>query len=92
VGADHFTYEAYDFRHVSSPVTVTIDVGGGGLPGDSNRDGVFDSTDLVQVFQAGQYEDGVLGNSTWSSGDWNGDGEFDSQDLVFAFQAGSYQE
>jgi hypothetical protein len=91
MGEDHFVYEAYDFQHVSSPVTVTIDVGSGGVPGDSDGDGVFNSSDLVLVFQAGQYEDKVAGNSTWSSGDWNGDGEFDSQDLVFAFQVGSYQ-
>ena len=61
-----------------------------GLPGDSNRDGVFNSSDLVFVFQAGEYEDRIAGNSTYEEGDWNGDGEFDSSDLVFAFQAGTY--
>ena len=39
------------------------------IPGDSNRDGFFDSTDLVQVFQAGEYEDGIPLNSTWETGD-----------------------
>ena len=34
-------------------------------PGDANRDGRFDSVDFVQVFQAGEYEDGIAGNSTW---------------------------
>ena len=58
--------------------------------GDSNKDGTFDSGDLVRVFQAGQYEDGILGNSTFDDGDWNGDGEFDSGDLVFAFQSGTF--
>ncbi|MEZ6120531.1 MAG: hypothetical protein R3C28_28695 [Pirellulaceae bacterium] len=59
--------------------------------GDTNRDGVFDSSDLVLVFQFGHYEDTIVGNSSWEHGDWNGDGEFDSSDLVLAFNQGSYQ-
>jgi hypothetical protein len=59
-------------------------------PGDANLDGLFDSRDLVQVFQAGEYEDNRLINSTWATGDWNGDGEFDSADLVSAFQQNVY--
>jgi hypothetical protein len=59
--------------------------------GDSNLDGRFNSGDLVQVFIAGQYEDGVAGNSTWSTGDWNGDGEFNSGDLMFVMQEGGYE-
>ena len=58
--------------------------------GDSNLDGEFNSHDLVTVFQAGQYDDGVDMNSGWSSGDWNGDGDFTSIDLVIAFQDGGY--
>ncbi|MCP4192926.1 MAG: tandem-95 repeat protein [Planctomycetaceae bacterium] len=58
--------------------------------GDSNADGVFDSGDLVAVFRAGEYEDSVLGNSSYAEGDWNADGDFDSGDLVFAFQNGNY--
>ncbi|MCA9218198.1 MAG: lamin tail domain-containing protein, partial [Planctomycetales bacterium] len=42
--------------------------------GDANLDGVFNSTDLVAIFQAAEYEDAVPGNSTWAEGDWNGDG------------------
>ena len=49
------------------------------------------TADLVGVFVAGEYEDGVPGNSTFQEGDWNGDGEFDSQDLVLAFQMGLYE-
>ena len=60
------------------------------IPGDANRDGVFNSTDLVQVFQAGEYEDGIAGNSTWEEGDWDNDQEFTTTDLVVAFQAGWY--
>jgi hypothetical protein len=61
-------------------------------PGDANTDGLFNSTDLVQVFQRGEYEDSVAGNSTWSDGDWNNDNEFDSGDLVAAFQTGKYEQ
>ena len=59
--------------------------------GDSNNDGVFDSADLVAIFAAGEYEDGIESNSTFAEGDWNGDGEFDSSDLVAAFQAATYR-
>ncbi len=58
--------------------------------GDANLDGVFDSSDLVRVFQQGEYEDGQVGNSGWQDGDWDGDGEFSSSDLVFAMQHGGY--
>jgi hypothetical protein len=58
--------------------------------GDSNLDGVFNSTDLVRIFQAGEYEDQIEDNSHWATGDWNCDREFDSSDLIRAFQAGGY--
>ena len=61
------------------------------LPGDSNRDGIFDSRDLLFAFQAGEYEDGELGNSTFEEGDWDGDGDFTTTDLVFAFRSGTYR-
>jgi len=60
--------------------------------GDATLDGEFNSADLIQVFQAGEYEDGALLNSTWSTGDWNADAEFDSGDLVTAFQTGGYEQ
>ncbi len=59
--------------------------------GDANLDGVFTTDDLVSVFVAGEYEDGVAGNSTWATGDWDGDTEFDSADFVAAFSAGGYE-
>jgi hypothetical protein len=61
------------------------------LAGDSNDDGVFNSSDLVRVIQSGEYEDGVPRNTTFDEGDWNGDQEFDSSDLVLAFQFGHYE-
>ena len=58
--------------------------------GDANLDGIFDSTDLILVFTAGQYEDGINRNSTWQTGDWNGDLEFDSGDMIAAFKGGAF--
>jgi len=60
--------------------------------GDADLNGVFDSTDFVVVFQAGQYEAAPGGNSVWETGDWNGDTKFDSSDFVLAFQAGGYEK
>jgi hypothetical protein len=61
------------------------------IPGDADDNGRFDSSDLVAIFQAGEYEDQVPFNSTFEEGDWNGDHEFTSADLVFAMQAGRYE-
>lgn len=58
--------------------------------GDTNLDGIFNSTDLIMVLEAGEYEDGIEGNSSFAEGDWNGDGDFNSNDLIFAFVSGSY--
>ena len=52
--------------------------------GDANLDGRVDTTDLIIVFLAAEYEDGIDLNSTWATGDWNADREFDSVDLVLA--------
>lgn len=57
--------------------------------GDVNLDGIFDSTDLVILFQSGLYETGQ--DATWVQGDWNGDCRFDSADLLLAFQEGCYE-
>ncbi len=75
----------------------SVDPGGspgsveGAIAGDANRDGLFNSSDMVQVFQYGEYEDDIEDNSTWKAGDWNGDGDFDSSDMVLAFQTGRYE-
>jgi hypothetical protein len=61
-------------------VTVTIDL-----------NGPFDSSDMVRIFQAGQYEDSNPRNSNWASGDWDGDLEFTTADLVLAFARGRYR-
>jgi hypothetical protein len=59
-------------------------------PGDSNHDGIFNSGDLVLVFQANEYEDDRPLNSTFEEGDWDGDGDFTTRDLVLAFQVGMF--
>lgn len=59
--------------------------------GDANLDGQFNTSDFVQVFQRGEYEDTIASNSGWDEGDWDGDGDFGSGDLVFAFQAGGFE-
>ncbi len=66
--------------------------------GDANFDGLFDSTDFVQVFAAAKYEDNnpddpsTIMNAVWAEGDWNADREFDSQDFVIAFQDAGYEQ
>ncbi len=60
--------------------------------GDANLDGEFSTADFVQVFQAGEYEDGIAENSLWHEGDWNGDLEFDSSDFLKAFQVGAFEQ
>ena len=59
--------------------------------GDANLDGEFTSSDLIQVFQAAEYEDLIPKNSTWTTGDWTGDLEFNSTDIIAAFQGGGYE-
>jgi hypothetical protein len=60
-------------------------------PGDANIDGIFNSTDLIDVLANGEYEDSIVGNSTWSEGDWTADNEFDSSDLIEALATGQYE-
>ncbi len=59
--------------------------------GDADLDGSFDSLDFVAVFQLGEFNDAIPGNSTWSEGDWNCDGDFNSDDILFVMQWGSYE-
>ncbi len=59
--------------------------------GDANLDGEFNSSDLTAVFKSGEYEDSIVGNSTWAEGDWNANGDFESGDLIVAFQDLGYE-
>jgi hypothetical protein len=58
--------------------------------GDSNFDGLFNSSDFVQVFQAGLLETGQMAG--WETGDWDGDMTFSSGDFVVAFQNGGFEQ
>lgn len=58
--------------------------------GDANLDGTFDSQDLIEIFQAGTFEDPLSEAVGWAQGDWNFDGVFTSSDLVIAFQTDSF--
>jgi hypothetical protein len=73
-------------------VRFYVENGLGTSIGDSNLDGVFNSSDLVATFQVGEYEDGIAGNSTWAEGDWFCDNEFNTRDFVFAFQYSRYSQ
>jgi hypothetical protein len=58
--------------------------------GDANLDLEFTSSDMVQVFAAGEYETSVVVG--WAQGDWNGDRIFTSTDMVTAFADGGYEQ
>lgn len=60
--------------------------------GDADLNGEFNSSDLVAVLAAGQYEDGIAGNSGWAKGDFDGDSDFTSSDLVTALADGGYEQ
>jgi hypothetical protein len=59
--------------------------------GDANADGVYNSSDLVQVIASGTYEDEEENNSSWSQGDWNFDNDFTSSNLVDSQADGGYE-
>ena len=58
--------------------------------GDANLDAEFNTSDFVQVFEAGKYE--TLQEASWSEGDWDGNGFFDTGDFVKAFEDGGYEQ
>ena len=86
---DSFNYVVSDGKGGLDVGAVTVTIRPR-IPGDSNRDRLFNSSDLIRVFQAGEYEDGIPQNSTFEEGDWNGDGDFNSADVIFVFQLGHY--
>ena len=57
--------------------------------GDANLDNEFNSSDLVVVFAAGQFE--LDADAGWEQGDWTGDRRFNSSDLVAAFVDGGFE-
>ena len=57
--------------------------------GDANLDGEFNTSDLIEVFQAGKFETSEA--ATWNAGDWDADGQFGTGDLIAAFQDGGFE-
>ena len=90
-GIDQFTYYATDGWDSSSPATVTITVNPlqVDIPGDANRDGKVDGSDVTIL--AGNWQHGVTGtaNATWDMGDFNADGKVDGSDVTIL--AGNWQ-
>ena len=83
---DTYVYELNNFAAMDGNTLTVIGYG------DANLDGEFNTGDLVEVFAAGEYEDGIAENSYWTEGDWNSDGDFDSSDLVVTFRGGHYEQ
>ena len=84
--ADQLGYQSVwsvNLTHPKDAVYETLQLG------DANLDGVFNSNDLVTVFQVGKYEQEVFAG--WTDGDWNRDRRFRSDDFVAAFQEGGYE-
>jgi hypothetical protein len=59
--------------------------------GDANLDGLFNTSDLITVLAAGQFEDNIADNSTWATGDWDADGDATTGDLVVALADGGFE-
>ena len=59
-----------------------------GRAGDANLDRIFNSADLITMFQAAKYETNQL--AAWSDGDFNDNARFTSSDLTAAFAEAWY--
>ncbi len=58
--------------------------------GDSDLNGVFNTGDLIRVFQAGKFE--MATEASWGQGDWTADLRFNTSDLIAAFQDGGFEK
>ena len=85
-GTDQFTYYATDGWDASETVTVTFNVLAADIPGDANRDGKVDGSDVTIL--AGNWQ--TLTGATWDMGDFNGDGKVDGSDVTIL--AGNWQQ
>lgn len=81
--------ELEDVRLVGDAVTLYYYLA---VPGDSNVDKEFNSSDLIAAFSGGQFESRSGEFVSWEKGDWNGDGLFNTGDLIAAFAAGVYDQ
>jgi hypothetical protein len=90
-GSTDLFYDVTGDSFVNVADWITVAAEAGLSAGDANTDGVFDTVDVISLFQAGEYDDDIIGNSRWSEGDFTGDLEFDSSDLIAALVTGKYQ-
>lgn len=61
--------------------TVSLVLHAAFLPGDANKDGIVDGSDVIVI--AGNWQAGVVGGgATWEMGDFNGDGKVDGSDVT----------
>ena len=70
----------------ATSVSFTINA----LPGDANRDGRFNSRDIVALLQSAKFNTNLP--ATWEEGDFDGNGLFDAKDLVLALATGNYEQ
>ena len=59
------------------------------IPGDANKDGKVDGSDVTILAGSWQYGVGGAGGATWEMGDFNGDGAVDGSDVTIL--AGNWQ-
>lgn len=90
-GSTDLFYDVTGDSFVDVADWITVAAEAGLSAGDANTDGVFDTVDVISLFQAGEYDDDIIANSRWSEGDFTGDLEFDSSDLIAALVTGNYQ-
>ena len=84
------SYEGIDLgvRYDYEAKTVSLVALGPAIPGDANRDGKVDGSDVTIL--AGNWQVGVVdGEATWEMGDFNGDGKVDGSDVTIL--AGNWQ-
>jgi len=75
---------------VTMEESVVVAQNGARSAGDSNLDCRFTTTDLIEAFQGGYYDQDA--DSNWEQGDWNGDKRTNSADLVLGFQSGFFEK
>ena len=61
-------------------------------PGDTDGNGVVDSTDLFTILGAGKFNHPELGSATWGEGDFTGDTLVNSDDLFAMLSAAKYNQ
>ena len=61
-------------------------------PGDTDADGVVDSSDMFNIFAAGKFNHPEAGSASWAEGDFNGDTLVDSSDVFLILAGGHFNQ